>query len=501
MKTILLINPDSYDGRISPPLGLGLIASYIKTKNHYNVKIIDLNIHSNSYLQHYISNNKNNIIFIGISALSMTFLDVINVINTIKYSYPQLKIVLGGVYPSFEYNEILNNYKCIDYVLVGEGEQSVYELAKALENKFEISKVKGLAWRNISNNIPILNSLPDTKAAEYNNIPIDYSFFDNDAYTKKNFGIKTLYLLTSRGCPFNCSFCSNSTYSKNFCSGFRYRPIKVVTDELREYKKFYDKINQIMIYDNDFLINVKRSSEIINIIKKYYGNVKIKFLTRADSFIKAQDFLKECIKLNELEIEVGIESFSNSQLIRYNKKITLLDIEKILNFVTRNKINIDIDLLIFDPFVTNDELLETLNKIVEYGLCEKLEYALFLRCYLYSGTEMTKKAIVENIATGSSFCDVWQFKDVLINEIWSFLQLYKNTLYEKVKELRNTLSEKIANCNNSMLKSQLIFQRYRTYEIAFKFAIDLCNSKNIACFKNIYEKYYILVQDLFDKFI
>ena len=489
LKKVLLINPRSYDSRVSPPLGLGLIASYMKKMECLQPKIIDLNIVTDDYLFNYISLNIDDIVYVAISTVSMTFLDVINLVTAIKYSFPDIIVVLGGIYPSFAYREILSSYACVDYITVGEGEKCSLELGKALCKKNDVSSIKGVAWRN-PDGIPILNKCADTRCAAYNHIPIDYAVFDNLRYFIKKKGVKTLYLLTSRGCPFNCAFCTNYNYSKLFCSGFRYRAINVIEKEVINAKNNYKIISQVIIQDNDFLINEKHAQNVLEIITKYCGKVFIKFCTRVDSLLRAKDWLIDYYDV--IDVEIGIESFSPSQLVRFNKRITNSNIKEALAFIKKFKIKNLIDMLYFEPFVTKDELKVNFEKIMEFRLCEQCEYSLFLRCYLYPETDISNKAVKMGLATGSSFSDNWSFLNASAGVIWKYLQLFKHTLYRKILRIRTRIDEMIIGSNSFPAKGKLLLLRYSTFEFCFLYANELTNCDTEADYKDILNKYELL---------
>ena len=195
-----------------PPLGLLYIATNLNKKRGYSVAIIDCFVQDivKAELQNMLSNTK--CLLVGISVFTESYKHARELAALIKSFSNNIKIVFGGAFSTFKYREILSNEPNIDYIVIGEGEDTILELAEyVLEPSCgkSLTDIKGIAFRKDSEIIctearrPILD--------------LDVLPFPDRTIIKKQLS-QSLYsipytLNTSRGCPGDCIFCSSSSPS------------------------------------------------------------------------------------------------------------------------------------------------------------------------------------------------------------------------------------------------------------------------------------------------
>ncbi len=168
---------------------------------------------------------------------------------------PHIKIVLGGAHASIMPEEILK-VGSADYVVIGEGEQAIVELVSYLKGEMEIHDVSSLAYKDNSRVIvnPIKNypieSIPSPVSEE----------FDYSAYRVKDKPM--CMILTSRGCPYQCSFC---TTHRVFGRGYRQREVDSIIHEMRAYYnkgiRFFDFEDDNLTLNKEFIIDLCRKIE------------------------------------------------------------------------------------------------------------------------------------------------------------------------------------------------------------------------------------------------
>ena len=151
IKSILLIRPNSTDDKkdtyITFPLGIGYIAAVLK-KEGYNVSVIDLTIEDVNYAHLKNRIKKINPDIVGISALSYSYIQVKKLSLHIRdYIKPFCKIILGGHLSNYNYEMILNRAS-IDICVIGEGELTIVDL---LKNINDLKKVNGIAYKKNDN--------------------------------------------------------------------------------------------------------------------------------------------------------------------------------------------------------------------------------------------------------------------------------------------------------------------------------------------------------------
>jgi anaerobic magnesium-protoporphyrin IX monomethyl ester cyclase len=257
---ILLINPKtSKPTEIQteyfrePNLGILYLAAMLDTHD-YPVDILDLEQYydfSEKELEKLILDKVRKYDIIGITTLTNTFYVAIKIVKLIKTVYPHKYIILGGPHVSFQYQEILNEYLFVDYICVGEAENSLLELLNILsrsqtnqiekkEIENQLGKIRGLGFKNSKNNITF-TGFP--QPVDIESIPLPARFL----LPQENFHYRVANVIINRGCPNQCSFCSRQNLFKNV----RIRSVKSIEAEIKDiisfqsyrYINFYDNIN------------------------------------------------------------------------------------------------------------------------------------------------------------------------------------------------------------------------------------------------------------------
>ncbi|MEM1674771.1 MAG: cobalamin-dependent protein [Candidatus Bathyarchaeia archaeon] len=211
---VTLINPPSQNvellniGIKAPPLGLAYLASVLE-KNGCEVKIIDALALGLSLSQVRGALNMDQPDIIGITASTPMIYDAYNVARVAKEVCPNSTVVLGGPHPTFLPMETLKECPSADIVCIGEGEETMVELTEAIRRKADLSRVRGIAFRTSDGKIvkteprPLIKDLDSLPFPAWHLLPMD-------KYTV--LGKKTVicHVMSSRGCPFHCIFCSSS---------------------------------------------------------------------------------------------------------------------------------------------------------------------------------------------------------------------------------------------------------------------------------------------------
>jgi radical SAM superfamily enzyme YgiQ (UPF0313 family) len=261
---ISLIVPPARASSLRPPLGLMYIASCLREKN-INPSIIDIKSKKNKaiVLSKIIDQvKKENPEMVGISCMSSDYSDTIKLAREIKNISKKIIIIVGGIHATLYPDHFLNNEKSVDFVIMGEGENSCSQLVKALLEGSSINDMAGVRYLNKFGEI-VINPVPSIK--DLNSLPMPaYDLVDMELYTAVNewiirgIPISGFYLFTSRSCPFDCSFCANKHL---FGRGQRFRNPKSVIDEISLLIEKY-KIDALYFYDDTFTTNKNHVFEI-----------------------------------------------------------------------------------------------------------------------------------------------------------------------------------------------------------------------------------------------
>lgn len=272
-KTILLVHPLGYSAKcakndvsrlanIMPPLGLASISAYLTSKGLEN-DIIDCYAHPDSdelildYLQ------QEHPPFIGFSCTTSSFFDGERLARLAKNISSEIKVVFGGVHVSAVKEKVLTHYPAIDYCVVGEGEETLFQLITTPINSLE--SVKGLVLRD-GEGVPFFSG-ERTKLLDLDSLPFpDYQKLAGypESYSLPIFNYPKVpngSCLSSRGCPYACSYCDRSVFRRTF----RYNSADYLYRHVRYLHETY-KIKHLNFYDDQFTFNRQRVVDFCRLV-------------------------------------------------------------------------------------------------------------------------------------------------------------------------------------------------------------------------------------------
>jgi len=215
----------------SESLALGYLGAYLRRKG-FKVDLLNGSLRHLSSAQISAELLKNEYALIGFSiAAPSLFQTTIEVIRNLRQNGVVSHICVGGHPVTFNYQEILENYPEIDSTVLFEGEETIYELAQAIKNNQELKSIAGIAFLY---NGAIVKNHKRINSFGINQLP--FPARDDLSYVIQEMpDIYTIPILGSRGCYFNCSFCSIPAFYKvNGKSIRRQRTVSNVLDEIEE---------------------------------------------------------------------------------------------------------------------------------------------------------------------------------------------------------------------------------------------------------------------------
>ena len=310
---ILLIYPYWLEKRtdiqdvIVPPIGLYYVGSVLK-ENHYDVEILNWSRINETPedIEEILLEKKPDII--GFSVLQANRWGGIEIARIAKQIYPKVKIVFGGVTPTFLWEHFLTHFPEIDFVVIGEGEYTFLNLVKVLESKKEnnIKDIRGIAFKKDGK---VVRTAPAEQIHHMDDLPVPAKYFEYQ------------HLSLTRGCPGKCRFCGSPKF---WGPKVRFHSVDYFIDELeRLYKK---GINFFYFSDDTFSVDKKRVIEICKKILEKRMNIKWVAISRVNYM--SEDILYWMRKAGCIQISYGVESGSKKIRNLLNKKISNDDIEK-----------------------------------------------------------------------------------------------------------------------------------------------------------------------------
>lgn len=326
MKVLLINPPHEYGGSNRAPevfpLGLGYIATAL-LKGGHEVEVLD--IYAHQYMQQEVEQKIKGSSYgvVGIGALSTQY-QYIKWLTAQLRKYHEGKIVLGNALATLTPEIVLKNTET-DICVMGEGETTITELVDNLDNP---EKVKGICFKRdgaVVKNPPreYIEDLDSTGLPAWGLFPIE--IYLRHAFLFRHPFVKTASIITGRGCPYSCNFCSK------IFKGVRFRSVDNVIEEIRELKQRYG-VRGIVFQDDLITVNKERLYELCQKIKPL--NLKWQVEGGRVNLIDL-DLLRAMKEAGCVAIGYGIESGSQVILDNMNKKITVEQAERVLNDTVR----------------------------------------------------------------------------------------------------------------------------------------------------------------------
>lgn len=412
MKTIL-INPPSRErygkqkkvSGIVPPLGLAYLASSL-IKEGFDVEIID------GYAWNYSVSDIENILrkkdfkIIGITATTLSFDIATKILKLSKEINSNCITIMGGPHTTALATETLKNYPFIDIIIRGEGEGTIVDLLNKIEKRKGYSDIKGISYRRerqIKNNsdrelIKDLDSLP---FPAFDLLPMDKylpSPHHGFSFYKKINNHPFFPIFTSRGCPYQCTFCASAVTWRRTV---RFRSPENVMEEIDLLVDKY-KIKNLDIYDDTFLLKKDRTLQILDEIIKRNYDLDFSCLSRVDDI--NNEVLSKLSKANCYTLRFGVESGSPKILKLMKKNINLN--QALDAFKLTKKYNIIRNACFI--FGHPGETKETASETIRFAKKLNPDVAFFYIMVPFPGTEVMEIVKEKNLFVNSK-AENWTF--------------------------------------------------------------------------------------------
>jgi anaerobic magnesium-protoporphyrin IX monomethyl ester cyclase len=399
-KKVLLVNPaidtEKKYGKLvsmmltpSVPLSIVFLGSFLE-KQGYEVGLFDEQIEllTERRIQDVV--NEFNPGVIGFTCTTPGMVRSHEIAADIKKINPAIKVVMGNIHPTVLPEETLKDPN-VDLVVRGEGEFSFLEYLQALENRGDISKLAGISHRingryNHTINRPYENNLDVFP-------PVNWKLLTdfNDSYHIE-------WILTSRGCPYKCVFCSARSVS-----GFKYRynsPQRVIEEVDAVVQDHGAKF--FSFADDNFVVKKDRTREICKHLMErgYHKTTTWLCQTRADA---VDEPLLELMREAGCEyISFGIETGTQRLLDLIGKSVKIETIEKAVNMAHRVGIKTRGSFMLGLPTETREDSLAT----IDFALRLPLDIAKFNLAVPYPGTELLNMAIAEGLQVTGDWSNI-----------------------------------------------------------------------------------------------
>jgi len=413
---VLLIWPNNPEAVLSnelslcEPLSLEYVAGALK--GYHDVKIWDLRLDKplSSLAKEYEPD---------IIGLALPFTTILrfgwDTAQEIKTLWPKCFLILGGHHPSVS-EGWMENFQA-DFVIKGEGGNTFLELVNDIE-------------RNGEKHRPLKTKvLESPKVIDYDMIPKpnrELLKHHQNNYFHSIYNPVSL-IRFSIGCPFSCSFCIlwKLTDRKYITKRF-----DRIIEELSEIE-----VNNMYVVDDEAFINPARMDNLANEIRSAQIKKKYHMYLRADTAIKNSSTIANWADLGLDSVLVGAESFSENELIDYNKKAMVSDTIEAVKIFHENNIKIRANFIVRPDFNEDDfkRLEDTVHKL-------GIDLPSFAVLTPLPGTDLHAKHKHELIANNPDLYDCYHTLFPTLLHLEHFYELFSKLIYntsKKNKEISN----------------------------------------------------------------
>jgi anaerobic magnesium-protoporphyrin IX monomethyl ester cyclase len=433
---ILLVNPGKMDNwYLTENLGLASLESFLSAKN-IRTDSLDMCIENLSIRETIRKILHINPAAVGVSLLDSTQKTGLKIIRELRDCGYQGKIIVGGYFPTFAAKEILRDFPQIDFVVKGEGELTLLELVRKILKKTTVpyNRILGLSFRHKGTIIenparPLIKNLdilppPCRKYAA--------QVLQSGSH---------LRVYASRGCWGRCSFCEIiGFYGISSGKSWRHRSVNLFVDELEHLQKSYHT-DYFIFNDDQFLVKGRHGLEYV---EEFAGeierrNLKIKFelMCRADTINRTIMLRLKSVGLQR--IFLGIESFDQAQLQRYNKGISVRENIKAIITLRKLKINVIVSIILADAYTTVSDLFRQLYTLIrlrqKFSKGKQFQISINNQLELYRGSRLLQKYADAGLLLTNNYSSTYRYKlNILIA-----VRLLLLTMLSKLNSIFHTI--------------------------------------------------------------
>lgn len=353
----------------SPRLGLFILGSMMK-KRGWDVEVFIEDIEKLNW------DSIRSADMVGISSITSTAPRAYKIADKVRNL--GIPVIMGGAHPTFLTDEALEH---ADFVIRGEGEKPLTAFMDAWENGKDYSSVPNLSYKTSGKTV---HNPMGHFVTELDSIPFpDFSLLKGkNEITAEG---KTIPIQTSRGCPFDCSFCS---VTQMFGRKYRFRSVENIIEELRQYK---DGKHFLFFNDDNFAANSKHTKELLHAMIREEFTFKWSTQVRVE-VAKDAELIKLMKKAGCHTVFIGFESVNPESLKEVNKHQKVEDIVRAIKTFRKNGIHIH---GMFILGLDHDNW-KTMKQTVRFALKAQLTSVQFLILTPFPGTELYKQNVSEN---------------------------------------------------------------------------------------------------------
>ncbi len=470
---ILLVEPNIEGYALMPSMALAVLKSFINNKTKHKAEIIDFIFHKKdwkNYLKEGIEKFKPNLI--GFSIMSFDYNQALKMAKFIKENY-NIKIIFGGVHAILMPEQTIKNEE-VDIVCTCEGE---FVLKDLLDKNLDCKNIRGIWYKNkkevvIKNlNRELIENLDELPFPDFDDYDLGKYFLISNNH---------LPIMASRGCPYNCTYCSNHAIKKKLKGKYvRFRRIDSVMEEIElRIKQYYDKgMRYLFFYDDTFILDRSFVFKFCKKFKEKGFDKLLKWNVNVRANLVTDEIIKAMKEAGCYEVRMGIES-GNDKIRNelYKRGITEEQIYNAVKIIKKYGLRLRVQFIVGAPY----ETIETMNESYEMAKKINADYTLFPILMPLPETE------IKDICEKEGLIEKNLFKDshsMFTNPVSRTKYATKKDIIKIVNKVRNYQIKKVISEGLKMrgpifffdlIKFFLYYKRKYNLEIdnAFRFTVN-----------------------------
>ncbi len=363
---------------LNVPFGIGFLAGYLLMKGR-DVRVVDEEVtpFTEEILSSYVKTASRPYIF-GISCITANVGRGLEIAASIKGRFPDAIVIMGGIHPTVLSEDVLRS-GVVDLVVRNEGELTLDRLYSVIKAGEDYRQIDGISY--LSGSKAVHNKLPPlVNMAE---LPVFPYFLFEPHRHRYNFG----FLTSSRGCPFDCIFCSQRAITGRT---YRFMRTDKVIETIDLMVNKYGERN-IVFSDDNFVVNKKRMADICDAIVAYGFDKKAAFMCQCRGDAINEEVLEYLKKANFNGISFGIETASDRLLDLIKKAEKVEDNMSGIRLAKKHGFKVSGTFILGLPTETREERYMSYKMALDLDL----DYVRFNNATPYPGTELYDIAIKE----------------------------------------------------------------------------------------------------------
>ncbi len=441
-----------------PPLGVMYIASYLKKyEKDCDILVIDSvaqKLSRPGIVDKLLSFKPD---LVGISCWTFSLIDSLEAAKEIKKRMPDTLICFGGPHATIYPEETLS-FEAVDFVITGDGEKPFKELVHQLRGGGDLGLVPNIYYKkdgrlNKSRSSYVEKDLDGLPFPDREATPVGsyYSLMDKER--------PMTTMVTSRGCPFQCTFC----FQQN--TGWRYRSVSSIIAEIEHCIGL--GIRNFFIFDETFTVNKKRVIGLCDEIKRRKLKIVWSCRSRVDTI--DEETIGRLAEAGCRRISFGVESASDEVLTRLNKRINIPQVKEAFRLTKKNGLTCLADFMIGCPGEDKEKAYKSIKLAIELDP----DYVQFTLLTLFPATKLYEEALRDGIVKK----DVW-------------LEYAKNPKADFLPPIWNTYTAEEA--------GKILLDAYRMFYMRFSYVLKrLLNLSSFEEFKKYQKAGVGLVKSIF----